>query len=271
MALQEIVEYRGVEGLVAAEVIADNGSEYSTDTPFAVAGVAEISKTTESSSDAHYYDNIPAIIIQSNGPDTVTINASAIPLDVLAELTGQYYDPNTGAMVEEPRDPKYWAIGYITKKTNGDLVYVWRLKGTFAIPDETNQTEDNGTDANGQTLTYTGIPTTHVFTKTNKRAKALNVDVAKNLADVSNFFDAVTTPDSLVAKTTYTLTITQAAGTTVTVKRNGVALSSGSTISAGDELKISVTGGTITVNTSDFISGDIHVVSGNVAVVSTAS
>ena len=206
-ALQEIVEYRGVEGLVAAEVLIDNnetGTEgqvgYVTGDVFAIAGVAEISKTTDSTNEAHYYDNIPAVVVTNSAADEITISASAIPLDVLAEITGQNYDQTTGALIEGPRDVKYFAIGYITKKTNGDLIYVWRYKGTFNIPDQTNATENDGTDANGQELVYTGISTTHKFTKTGKGAKALNVDLGKDLANVSTFFDTVTTPDQLQAK-----------------------------------------------------------------------
>ena len=208
-ALQEIVEYRGVEGLVAAEVLADNnetsGTEgsygYVTGNVFAIAGVAEISKTTDSSNEAHYYDNIPAVVVSNTSSDTVTISASAIPLDVLAEITGQNYDTTTGALIEGPRDVRYFAIGYKTKKTNGDEMYVWRYKGTFNIPDQTNATEDDSTDANGQEIVFTGISTTHKFTKTGKGAKALVVDVAKDLANVSTFFTSVTTPDTLQAKT----------------------------------------------------------------------
>lgn len=206
-ALQEIVEYRGVEGLVAAEVLYDNnetsGTEgtygYVTGQVFAIAGVAEISKTTDSTNEAHYYDNMPAVVISNTASDEITISASAIPMDVLATITGQVYDDTTGALIEGPRDVKYFAIGYIAKKTNGDEVYVWRYKGTFNIPDQTNVTEDDGTDANGQEIVYTGISTTHKFTKTGKGAKALNVDTAKGLADVSTFFSAVTTPDTLTA------------------------------------------------------------------------
>ena len=210
--LQEIVEYRGVEGLVAAEVLVDDngtntaGSEetpnhgYVTGNVFAIAGVAEISKTTDSSNEAHYYDNIPAVVVSNTSSDEITINASAIPLDVLAEITGQYYDQTTGALVEGPRGVKYFALGYITQKTNGDEVYVWRYKGTFNIPDQTNVTQDDGTDANGQELVYTGISTTHKFTKTGKGAKAINVDLGKDLANVNTFFSAVTTPDTLAAK-----------------------------------------------------------------------
>ncbi len=271
-ALQEIVEYRGVEALVAAKVLTDDDTNgYTTDTPFAIAGVAEISKTTDSSNEAHYYDNMPAVIVSSTAADEVTINTSAIPLDILAMMTGQVYDSVTGSFIEGPRDFAYFALGYKTKKTNGDEVYVWRYKGTFNIPDQTNATEDDGTDANGQEVVYTGISTTHKFTKTGKGAKAMNVDVAKDLADVSAFFDTVTTPDTLVAKTHYTLTISQAQNTTLTVKRGTEVLANNATINAGDVLTITCTGGTIEVNSTDFISGNMHVVTGNTTVASTAS
>ena len=210
--LGEITEYRGVEGLVAAEVLIDDNETntagsgetpnhgYVTGTPFSIAGVATIARTTENSNETHYYDNMPAIVINSTGADEVTITASAIPFEVLAKITGQNYDDTTGALIEGPRESKYFALGYKTKKTNGDEVYVWRYKGQFNIPDSEHSTENDGTDANGQEITYTGITTTHKFTKTGKGAKAINVDLGKDLADVSTFFNTVTTPDTLEAK-----------------------------------------------------------------------
>ena len=158
----QIYEYRGVEGLVYAEVTCDDNSSdtghgYVTGTVKPLAGVAEISKSTESSNEAHYYDNLPAVVVSSTGSDEITISTSAIPLDVLADITGQYYDSLTGLYVEKERTPKYFAIGYQTKTTDGDVMYVWRLKGTFNIPDQTSATENDGTDANGQEITYTGI------------------------------------------------------------------------------------------------------------------
>lgn len=203
--MKEILEYRGVEGLVAAEVTLDNNEAgenqgYVTGEVFSIAGVAEISRVTEASNEPHYYDNMPAIVVSNTASDEVTISASAIPLDVYAKITGQKYDETKGAMIEGPRENKYFALGYKTKKTNGDEVYVWRYKGTFNIPDQTNTTENDGTDANGQELVYTGIQTTHKFTSTGKGAKAMNVDVALDKADVSTFFDTVTTPDTLQAK-----------------------------------------------------------------------
>lgn len=278
--LGEITEWRGIEGLVCAEVLTDDnevgvGHGYVTGDVFSIAGVAELSRTTESNNESHFYDNMPAVVISSTGADEVTITASAIPFDVLAAITGQRYDSAKGAFIEGPRDTKYFAIGYKTKKTNGDEVYVWRLKGTFNIPDSTHATENDGTDANGQEIVFTGISTTHKFTSNNnKGAKALNVDVAKDLAVVTNFFDTVTTPDTLVAKNpaeTYELTITQGTGTTVTVKRGGSLLATGAEISKGDLLEITVAGGTVTVDGEDFTSGDFYAVNDDVVVVSTST
>ena len=195
--MAEITEWRGIEGLVYAEVTEDTAEAYTTGEVKSLAGVAELSRTTESSSEAHYYDNIPAVVVGSTGSDEVTITTSAIPMEVLAEITGQVYDAASGAYIEGERTTKYFAIGYKTKKVNGDEVYVWRYKGTFGIPDSTHATENDGTDANGDEVTFTGISTTHVFAKTGKRAKAINVDVAAGKADVSTFFDTVTTPDTL--------------------------------------------------------------------------
>lgn len=200
--MAEIFEYRGVEGLVYAEVTADDDESYTTGTVKQLAGVAEIGRTTETSSEPHYYDNVPAVVVSSTGSDEVTCTVSAIPLDVLAEITGQQYDSNLGALIEGERETKYFALGYKAKKTNGKEVYVWRYKGQFSIPDSTHATEDDGTDANGQEITYTGISTTHKFTKTGKRAKAMNVDLEADKANVSTFFDTVTTPDTLTAKST---------------------------------------------------------------------
>lgn len=198
--MAEITEYRGVEGLVYAEVTEDSAETYSTGDVKPLAGVAEISRTTESSDEAHYYDNMPAVVVSSTGSDEITCTVSAIPLDVLAEITGQMFDESTGAFIEGQRESKYFALGYKTKKTNGDEVYVWRLKGSFGIPDSTHATENDGTDANGQELTFTGIQTTHKFSKIGKGAKAVTVDTGLGKADVSAFFDAVTTPDTIKTK-----------------------------------------------------------------------
>lgn len=267
--MPQIYEYRGVEGLVYAPIIEDTRDNFSTGAVKELAGVAEIGRTTDSTNEAHYYDNIPAVIVSSTGSDEVTISASAIPLDILADITGQAYDSDTGMFVEQERKPGYFALGYITQDTNGNNYYVWRLKGTFNIPDQTNTTKTDGTDANGQEITYTGISTTHKFTKTGAHAKAITVNTGLDLADVSNFFSSVQTPDTVVAKSiTPTIEVTPAnafievggtvalaanvypASETVTWTASGeaVTVSDAGLVTAGDSAGTAVVTASITVD-----------------------
>lgn len=209
--MADVFEYRGVEGLVIAEVTGDDNE---TDGGY-VAGpveelmpVAEIGKTTEHSNDVHYYDNKALIVIAGEGPDEITITGAGLTLEKLAKITGKSYDPTTGALIDGPRQTRHFALGYKTKDTDGHFRFVWRLKGVFSIPDDANKTEDNGTEANGTELTYTGIYTNHVFDKAVYKdgkwqpgsAKGLVVSDREGLADLSKFFDAVATPDTLAAK-----------------------------------------------------------------------
>lgn len=199
-------EYRGIRGLVAAKVIKDDADGMEFGTPFPIAGVSELGKNTEASSEPHYYDNVPAVVIDSVGADEVTMATSAIPFNTLADITGQFYDEELGMFVEGERDPEYFAIGYITKRTDGVEVFVWRLKGTFNIPSSTHNTEDDGTEANGQELVYTGINTQHKFELTKngvtkkKTVKAVNIEQDVNPQDEETFFATVQTP-STVKKT----------------------------------------------------------------------
>lgn len=198
--MSKVVEYRGVDNLVAAEVTND-GDAYETGEVFPVAPVAEISKTTETGSETKYYDNLPALVINSEGSDEIELTVALPDLATYAKLVGKEIDTATGAMIDGEREPKYYALGYRFKKTDGTYRYVWRLKGMFGIPDETSATEDDGTDSNNMELVYTGISTSHKFTKSKKPAKAVVIDdTPTSKADISAFFTAVTTPDNLKPK-----------------------------------------------------------------------
>ena len=198
IAPKTIVENRGVRDFVIAELLSDTSEGLVYGDVFPVAGIAALNKTTENSSEAHYYDNTAAIVITSVGADTVTIDASVVPLPALAKITGQYYDEDTGAFVEGNADPPYFAAGYITKNTAGQEIYVWRHKVKFSIPDETSNTENNGTDASGQQLVMTGVDTTYKFNKTGKHAKAV-VLPAGDLISEANFFATPQNIDTLNA------------------------------------------------------------------------
>ena len=269
------IEFRGVKKLVYAEVTKDDSTEYTTGTVKPLAPVAEISKSVETSSEAHYYDNKAAIIIDTEGADTVTFTIAIPDDETLAEITGRTYDSTKKMFIESQRVQKYFAVGYIIGEIGegDDERLVWRYKGTFNIPDETSQTVNDGTDTNNLSLEFTGIYTQYEFANGKGSgvagsAKAMYVRESDHVATETTFFSSVTTPDSTLPQ--YTLTISQAAGTTITVTRGTSTLANNATILAGDVLTITVTGGTVKVNNTSFTSGNTYTVAGNTTVASTA-
>ena len=104
-------EYRGCENLVYAKITEDSTENLTYGEVKELAGLGEVSKTTNTSSDTHYYDNNPAIVIMATGDDDLTLSTSAISDETVADLTGQVYDSATGMLIEGGREETYVAVG----------------------------------------------------------------------------------------------------------------------------------------------------------------
>lgn len=204
-------EFRGTDELYIAEVTVDDnetgtGHGYVTGAVEKLAPVAEISKSVATASETKYYDNVAAFTINAEGSDTITLNIPALDLATLAKITGKICDTATGALLDGEGTSPNFALGYRLGLTDGTYRYVWRYKGSFAVPNETSQTKNAGTDSQGQQLTYTGVSTIHKFTKAVDSQgnpmpqKALVVDERDDKAVLTGFFDQVTTCDTLKAK-----------------------------------------------------------------------
>lgn len=201
---EQIFEFRGVDNFYFAEVTKDDADGYECSTPIHIP-VQEVGKTTDSSSEAHYYDNKAMIVVNSESADTITLTLAPPALETLAKLIGKSFDATTGMLVDSPRQNKYFAIMYRTKGTDGGYRYVSRLKGQFNIPEETVTTENDGTDTSNTSIEFTGIYTEHEFTKgiydganwSASGVKGIVVDARYNLADVSTFFSQIQTPDTI--------------------------------------------------------------------------
>lgn len=192
------VEFRGCDNLVIAPITSDDSTGYVTGAITTLAPVAEISKTVENSSETHYYDNVGMIVIRSEGADTITLTVPALDLATLAKITNKGYDATTGGFLDGDSTEKYYAIGYRLRLTDGTYRYVWRLKGSFSIPDETSATENDGTDTNNQSITFTGNKTVYSFTN-GGRAKGVVLDERDDLCNFTTFFNTVQTPDTIAA------------------------------------------------------------------------
>lgn len=218
---QKVVEFRGTDNLVIAEVLSDDSMNgYTVGAVEPLAPVATISKTVENSSETKYYDNTGAIIIRSEGSDTITLTVPALPLSTVAKVTGKDIDPATGAFIDCESVEKYFAIGYRLRLTDGTYRYVWRLKGAFNIPDEESNTENDGTDSTNQQLIYTGNRTISRFTD-GKRAKGVVIDERDDKCDLETFFDKVRTPDNIAELAKSTATALSVSPTTDTVVEGG--------------------------------------------------
>ncbi|MBD5142998.1 MAG: hypothetical protein HDT22_05215 [Ruminococcus sp.] len=193
----DVVEFRGCDNLVIAEVTSDSSAGYTVGEVKELAPVAEISKKVETSTAKKYYDNVAKITIRSEGSDEITLTVPALNLSMLGWISGKDIDEDTGAFLDTPAVERKFALGYRIKLTDGTYRYVWRLKGTFSIPDETSNTEDDGTDSSNQQLTYSGDRTIFKFTRNQKRAKAVVLDERDGKCDFDTFFDTVKTPDSI--------------------------------------------------------------------------
>ena len=194
--MKRVFEWRGVSGLVAAEIISDTADGFVTGDVFSIAGVATASKEAASSNETHYYDNLGAVVISTDGETTITFDISGLDSDVYAKITGYKYNENTGAVIEGKRHVKFYAVGFQYEDSDFNVWYSWYYKGVFAVPSSNHASINAGTDANGQTLVYTAVRTTYAFNN-GSGAKSMSLNTALDLVDTSTFFDKVTTPDDL--------------------------------------------------------------------------
>lgn len=195
----QVFKFRGCDNAYIAEVISDTDDAIEYGTMKKLFPLGEVGKSTSSDSATEYADNLPLLIVNSEGNDEITLTGFGISLENLALITGKTFDTSKGALIESARQVKYFALIYREKLTNGKYRYHSRLKGTFNIPNEGSATENDGTDSQGQEVTFTGIFTTHSFTNGGP-AKAVVVDTQYEGANVEDWFAAPTTPDTVKAK-----------------------------------------------------------------------
>ena len=235
----KVVEFRGCDNVVVAEVTKDDSTGYTVGNIISLAPVAEVSKTTENSSETHFYDNVGAIIIRAEGSDEITLTTPALELGQLATITRKSVDPTTGAYVDDEGVEKYYALGYRLKLTDGTYRYVWRLKGAFSnIPDETSTTESDSVDTNNQSVVYTGNKTLYSFEAGNikGRAKAVVIDERDGLADVSGFFSQVVTPDNVASLAKATTTAISLSSSSESIVKDETATITATTTPSGQHV-----------------------------------
>lgn len=201
--MAEAFLFRGCDKLYFGEVtesVSEAGVSTLTFTaPEKLAAVKEVGKTTASDSATHYGDNKGLVVVNSEGDDEITFSVFGISPDVLAKLTGKTFDKTTGIYINTQRTFKYHYVMWREKLTTGKYRYNIAYKGSFNIPDTTVAGEDDGTDANGQDLTFKSVFTEMEF-KDGKASKGYFIDTTYNeTINAETFFAAVKTQDEYSA------------------------------------------------------------------------
>lgn len=194
---------RGLSEVFAAEILSDENGEggYKTGEPFHLIPAGEMSRSASSEKTPVYFDN--AVFYQSGSESAteISITGAALRPAALARLNAKHIDSETGAVLDTGEyTEKYFAVGGKTKNTDGTEELFWFMKGTFAIPEQTDKTEDDSTDTNGTTLNFSAIQTKHLFDVDGKQKpmKRVVVDtLTTKLKSEQSWTKQVVTPENL--------------------------------------------------------------------------
>lgn len=193
-------QWRGCSDLVYAPIIKDDVTGYETGEVKELAFIKQIGAGQEQSTATVFADNTAIFNTNSAIKFTRTFDCLAIDGKVKAELEGQYTEEGSSLVLSSSSaQPLQVAIGYKVYDTDDTCFYVWCLKGTCSFGEETIITRDDGTDSNGVQMTFSALETVHKFTKGGSQTQVM-VEENDEKYDTSTFFDAVTTPDTLVSR-----------------------------------------------------------------------
>ena len=192
---------RGLKNIYCAEVTNDDNSTtgYTTGTPFHLIPAGTMTRTPSSDSANTWFDDVVFATVGTEGATEIQIEGASLRAGAIAQLLGKDIDSTTGAVIDSGEyAEKYWAIGGEAEGIDGSIEFFWFLKGTFTAPEESDRTKDESTDANGMTLTFNAIKTTHVFTESENVCKRIVIDTTTTELKANQSWTAqVVTPDNL--------------------------------------------------------------------------
>lgn len=192
---------RGLSNIHIAEITADTEEKYETGTPEKLIPAGEMSISVDKDAAQYWFDNTVFATVGREGASEITISGAGLRAAAIAKINGKRVDDETGAVIDSGEwNEKYFALGAETENIDGTKEFVWFAKGTFAIPDESHKTKGEDTDATGTELTFSAIPTIHLFAdgENKKPCKRVVIDTeTTKLKTEQDWFAQVVTPDNL--------------------------------------------------------------------------
>lgn len=149
----------GLKNVVIAPVTSDTDSGTSYGTLQAIAGAIEATVTPGNNDpDIQYADDVEFSVLYPDPEITVTMNMADLPLTIQKMLLGHAIDDN-GVLIRTAGDnPGYFALGFMSEKSNHSYRYVWLYKCRAKPVTEKYATKE-GTTLNRQTgeIEFTAI------------------------------------------------------------------------------------------------------------------
>jgi len=107
--------------------------------PVKIAEAVSAKIQTKMATEVQWADDAPVEIIQATGEVTVEFAVKDFPLSVQAAVLG--HTISAGTLVRKTTDiAPYVAIGFKSKKSNGNFRYVWLYKGKYEIIEQDYET-----------------------------------------------------------------------------------------------------------------------------------
>lgn len=156
-------DYRGLRGLVAAEITEDNGTKFTADKWNELEGAVSCNIEGEESSTPIYRDNLAVRNITTEGVDTATVNMDVLANKVRAWLEGRSHSAKNDVYIKTPKKVKKFVFGCIGKKSDGTEEAVIMYNTTVTGGNEERNTEDNGTDVTTTEYVFSGAYTQTKF------------------------------------------------------------------------------------------------------------
>ncbi len=136
----------GLKNVVLAPLTTDTEAELTYGTLQAVAGAMEASVTPENADpDVQYADDIEFDVLYPDPELSFKTKMADLPLVIQEQIFGHTIDEN-GVLVRKASDkPPYFAVGFMSEKSNGRFRYVWLYKVRAKPVTETYATKEGGT------------------------------------------------------------------------------------------------------------------------------
>lgn len=154
-----INEYRGVRKVCGAD-ITEGDDGFVGGNWQRLFGAQSVVVTPNESSETHYYDNLPAIQIDTEGAIDVAMTVSIPELKTKSWIEGKTLTAG-GMFVGTPKKNGYKAVCFIGQKDDGTEELNIFYKGKFTGGETTHNTKDDGTEATNTTYNFGSIFTTN--------------------------------------------------------------------------------------------------------------